>query len=83
MIETQPAGLSPSAVLAFCQATTNTFWNIENAIAQGEEAIAKLLKAREDASAMIRSMREAFPDAVRSIDIIQCDTDPRPLEVEK
>jgi hypothetical protein len=75
--------LKKESVLSFLQATTNTFWNIENAIAQNESAHEKLTKAREDASVMIRSMRQAFPDHCQSINMIQCDTGPGPLEVEE
>ncbi len=73
--------LAPKAVLSFLQATTNTFWNIENALEQNEIARDRLLKAREDASVVIRSMREAFPSAVESIDMIQPGV--VPLEVER
>ncbi len=73
--------LAPAAVLSFLQSTTNTFWNIENALAQNEITKDKLLKAREDASIAIRSMHEAFPDSIKSIEMIQPGV--VPLEIER
>ncbi|MCP3940920.1 MAG: hypothetical protein GY710_05495 [Desulfobacteraceae bacterium] len=77
---TEPT-LSSQAIVSFLQGTTNTFWNIEKALIQCGNMTEQLTKAREDASIIIRSMREAFPDQIKSIDMIQ--PEPVPLEVER
>lgn len=74
--------LPKKSILSFLQANTNVFWDIENAIEQNEIAHEKLLRARENASVVIRSMRQAFPEAIKSIDMIQADTI-MPLEIEQ
>ena len=73
--------LTPQAVISFLQAATNSFWNIEKAIIQNETMIDNLNRSKEDAAVIIRSMMEAFPDAMESIQMIQMEQ--VPLEVDR
>lgn len=73
--------LSKASIVSFLQAATNSFWNIEKAIIQNEEMVGQLTKAKEEAAVIIRSMRKAFPDSIKLIDMVQ--PEPVPLEVER
>lgn len=73
--------ISPKAITAFLQATTDTFWGIEKALIEYKMVEGNLRKARRDTSIIIRCIRDAFPECRDTVDLIG-NLDGPPLEVE-
>jgi len=62
--------ISPAAITSFLQATTDTFWNIEKALVEYRAMESSLRKAKKDASMIIRSIKEAFPESRETVDML-------------
>lgn len=73
--------ISPKAITAFLQASTDTFWAVERALNEYKAMESSLKKARKDAAVIIRSIKQAFPDSNESIDMLG-GMDAPSLEVE-
>jgi len=62
--------VSPKGITAFLQATTDTFWAVEKALNEYKAMERNLKKARKDTAVIIRSIKQAFPDSIESIDML-------------
>lgn len=82
-IQAQPQ-ISPKAITAFLQATSDTFWSVEKALREYSMLVGHLRKAKKDISIIYRSIQTAFPEARDTIDFMACAGDDNlRLEVEK
>ena len=66
------------------QTTTETFWDIENAIQKQEAFMAQLLKARQDIVAVVQSLRVLSPETFKNFDMMRGkddgkEPDPEPV----
>lgn len=74
--------ISQHAVISFMQAATDTFWEIDKAIAKYSSMLDSLKKAKNETAIIIRSINKAFPKSIEGFNPMETIDTSVPLEVE-